>query len=91
VSVLLEREGYPIKASCGLLDLSHSTYYYPPVQTDETTVEAVIDEIAGQYPTYGTRRVTHQLRRLPYEMQGQSQASTANNGPKRAFETDKTV
>jgi len=31
-------------------------------------LEKAIEEIAGQYPTYGTRRMTHQLRRAPYEM-----------------------
>jgi transposase InsO family protein len=51
-----------------LLELSRSTYYYSPEQVDERTLEAAIDEIAGQFPTYGTRRVTHQLRRPPHEM-----------------------
>jgi transposase InsO family protein len=67
--MLFEREGYPITAGCKLLDLSRSTYYYPSVQTDECAIEAAIDEIAGQFPTYGTRRVAHQLRRLPHKMQ----------------------
>jgi transposase InsO family protein len=69
VSELFDREGYPIKAGCELLDLPRSSYYYPPVQADESAVEDAIDEIAGQFPTYGTRRVMHQLRRPPYEMQ----------------------
>jgi hypothetical protein len=42
-----------------LLGLSPSTYYYQPVLSDESELEAAIDEIAGQYPRYGTRRVTH--------------------------------
>ena len=69
VSELFDGEGYPIKAGCELLDLPRSSYYYPPVQADESAVEDAIDEIAGQFPTYGTRRVMHQLRRPPYEMQ----------------------
>jgi len=67
--MLFEQEGYPIRAGCELLELPRSTYYYPPVPVDEHEVETAIDEIAGQFPTYGTRRVTHQLRRPPYEMQ----------------------
>jgi putative transposase len=66
--MLFDGEGYPITAGCELLDLPRSTYYYPPVQTDESAIEAAIDEIAGQFPTYGTRRVTHQLRRSPHEI-----------------------
>jgi len=67
--MLFEREGYPIRAGCELFELSRSSFYYPPVQVDEGEVETAIDEIAGQFPTYGTRRVTHQLQRPPYEMQ----------------------
>ena len=67
--MLYEQEGFPIQAGCELLGLSRSTYYYSPVQVDESAIEAAIEEIAGQFPTYGTRRVTHQLRRSPHEMQ----------------------
>jgi len=67
--MLLEQEGYPITSGCQLFDLPRSTYYYPSMQTDEGAVEAAIDEIAGQFPTYGTRRVAHQLRRSPHKMQ----------------------
>ena len=66
--MLFDGEGYPITAGCELLDLPRSTYYYPPVQADESVIEAAIDEIAGQFPTYGTRRVMHQLRRSPHEI-----------------------
>jgi transposase InsO family protein len=69
VSKLYEQEGYPVRRGCALLNLPRSSYYYPPVQVDECAVETAIDEVAGQFPTYGTRRVTHQLRRAPYEMQ----------------------
>ena len=61
--------GYPVGTACDLLGLSRSTYYYQPVMADESGLEAAIDEIAGRYPTYGTRRVSHQLRRAPYHMQ----------------------
>jgi transposase InsO family protein len=63
-----EQEGYPIRAGCELLELSRSTYYYPPMPVDESALETAIDEIAGEFPTYGSRRVTHQLRRAPHEM-----------------------
>lgn len=66
--MLSQAESYPASAACDLLGLSRSSYYYRPVQADEGELEAAIGAIAGQYPTYGTRRVVHQLRRAPYQM-----------------------
>lgn len=67
--MLNREESYPLGAACQLLGLARSTYYYQPIQTDENELESAIDEIAGQFPTYGTRRVTYQLRRAPYHKQ----------------------
>lgn len=67
--MLNQAESYPVRTACELLELPHSTYYYQPVLADEGELGAAIAEIAGQYPTYGTRRVTNQLRRAPYQMQ----------------------
>lgn len=66
--MLNQVEGYSIGSACELLGLSRSTLYYQPILVGEDDLEKAIDEIAGQYPTYGTRRVTHQLRRAPYKM-----------------------
>ncbi len=66
--MLNEQEDYPLSAACELLELSPSTYYYRPVQADESELEATIEEIAGQFPVYGTRRITNQLRRPPYRL-----------------------
>ena len=66
--MLSDQEDYPVSAACELLELSPSTYYYRPVQSDESELEAAIEEIAGQFLIYGTRRVTNQLRRPPYRL-----------------------
>ena len=66
--MLKQESKHSVGDACNLLGLSRSTYYYQPVSKDESELEAAIDEIAGRYPTYGTRRVTHQLRRMPYQM-----------------------
>jgi putative transposase len=66
VSMLSAQEGYPVSVACDLLELAPSTYYYRPIQSDESELEEAIEEIAGQFPVYGTRRVTNQLRRSPY-------------------------
>jgi putative transposase len=64
----MTEEGYPIMSVCELLELPRSTYYYHPVQVDEAELKKAIKDLAGQFPTYGTRRITHQLRRPPYEI-----------------------
>jgi transposase InsO family protein len=68
VAKTMVTEGYPVTNVCELLGLSRSTYYYPPVQVDESELQSAIEDLAGQYPTYGTRRITHQLRRSPYRI-----------------------
>ncbi len=68
VRILSKQGGYPVTVACDLLELPSSTLYYRPVQIDESELEAAIEDIAGQFPTYGTRRVTHQLRRPPHEL-----------------------
>ena len=66
--MLHEQEGYPVSAGCELLGLSRSAYYYQAIEKDESELEATIEEIAGQYPTYGTRRITEELRREPHRI-----------------------
>jgi putative transposase len=68
VNMLHKQEGYPVSAACELLELAPSTCYYRPIQTDESALEEAIDELAGQFPLYGTRRIAKQLQRAPYEM-----------------------
>jgi transposase InsO family protein len=68
VANTMTAEGYPITSVCELLDLPRSTYYYQPEQADEMELKAAIEDLVGQFPTYGTRRITHQLRRSPYKM-----------------------
>ena len=65
---MLKAQSYPLSAACELLELPHSTYYYRPVECEEHDLENAIEKVTGQYPTYGTRRVSQQLRRAPHEM-----------------------
>lgn len=57
---------YPISQACELVGLSRSSYYYHSQKADESQLVADIKAVAGQYVTYGTRRVRSQLRRSPY-------------------------
>jgi putative transposase len=56
----------PIEMACELVDLPRSTYYYQSRKADESQLEQAIEQVVGQYPCYGSRRVVHQLRRAPY-------------------------
>jgi transposase InsO family protein len=67
VKQLSKGEGYPVKAICQVISLARSSYYYASQRQDQSEIEQAIEQTAGQYPTYGTRRITHQLRRPPYE------------------------
>lgn len=65
---MLCQEGYSVRAACKVADLRRSSYYYQATNVEEAELVTAIEEIAGKFPTYGTRRVTHQLRRLPYQI-----------------------
>ena len=67
--MLSDQEGYPVSAACELLEIQRSTFYYQSEQVEESELEAAIEDIAGKFPIYGTRRVTQELRRFPYEIQ----------------------
>lgn len=58
--------GVPVRTACEVLGLARSTYYRRPQRRDERALRAAITTEAGQWPTYGSRRITHQLRRVPY-------------------------
>jgi len=45
--------------------LARSNYYYP-VPEDDQALSQAIEAISGEYPTYGSCRITAQLRREPY-------------------------
>ncbi len=62
----LQERGFEVEAACKLLGLARSTYYYASQRAEDSQVEADVARVVGQYPTYGTRRVAHQLRRAPY-------------------------
>ena len=54
---------YPIRFLCALLGLAPSSYYFQPVIRDERALGALVEQVAREYPCYGYRRVTVQLRR----------------------------
>jgi putative transposase len=63
------RHEFPIAAICEVLDYPRSqVYYQAQALVDETDIQAAIRQVAGQYPTYGYRRVTKQLQRAGHQI-----------------------
>jgi putative transposase len=57
---------YSVRLVCEVLSVNRSTLYYQPVEEDpetETNLKSAIDKIAGEFPRYGYRRITQQLKR----------------------------
>ena len=54
---------YPVQLICGVLGLSRSSYYYRPRPRDDEALKAALQEVADEWPTYGYRRLTVQVRR----------------------------
>jgi putative transposase len=63
---------YPIRLLCQLLDVSRSSVYYQaqPVADAEAMLKAVLLDLAGEWPTYGYRRLTAMMRRLDWPVNG---------------------
>jgi putative transposase len=64
-------DAYPIRLVCRLLGVPRSSLYYtarPPV--DEAALKTALVDLAGEWPTYGYRRLTAMLRRLGWPVNG---------------------
>jgi putative transposase len=59
---------YPIRTVCRLLGVPRSSFYYParPVLDDEAMLKSALLDLAGEWPTYGYRRLTAMMRRLSW-------------------------
>lgn len=56
-------DAYPVEVVCSVLGLPRSSYYYRSQAEDETDLKAALLQLAGEWPTYGYRRLTQMLRR----------------------------
>ncbi len=59
------REDYPLSLLCETLGFNRSSHYYQPHSPtpDEQTLIEAIEAVVEEWPTYGYRRVTFELRR----------------------------
>lgn len=56
-------QDYSVDMACQLLGCARSSYYYQPQPGDDRQLSKLIEETAGQWPTYGYRRIAAQIRR----------------------------
>lgn len=63
---LVEVSDCSVQAACAVTGLAPSTYYYQSQQAEDSQLVADLEQEAGRFPLYGSRRLTHQLRRSPY-------------------------
>jgi putative transposase len=63
---------YPIRVVCRLLGVPRSSIYYAaqPVPDDEAMLKTALVDVAGEWPTYGYRRLTAMMRRLGWQVNG---------------------
>ena len=59
---------YPIRVVCRLLGVPRSSVYYArqPIPADEAMLKTALLDLAGEWPTYGYRRLTAMMRRLDW-------------------------
>lgn len=63
---LVERSGCSVQEACEVLGLARSSYYYDSQRREAEPLLADLEREAQRHPKYGSRRLTHQLRRAPY-------------------------
>jgi putative transposase len=56
-------ESYPVQIICRVWEVPRSTFYYRSQAADEPELRAALRRLAGEWPRYGSRRLTAQLQR----------------------------
>jgi putative transposase len=61
---------YPIRLVCRLLNVPRSSVYYAAhgPEADEAMLKTALLDLAGEWPTYGYRRLTAMMRRLGWRV-----------------------
>ena len=61
--LLLFHDQFPIQKLCEVLSIPRSSAYYEPRPDEDRPLRDALVDVAGQWPTYGYRRLTKQLQR----------------------------
>jgi len=60
---------YPIRLVCRLLGVPRSSVYYvPQLAADEAMLKTALLDLAGEWPTFGYRRLTAMMKRLGWRV-----------------------
>ncbi len=59
---------YPVALVCRVLSLARSSYYYPGSSSEDDCLRAELKRVAAEWPAYGYRRLTRQLKREGVEV-----------------------
>jgi putative transposase len=82
---------YPVKTICAVLDLARSTFYHTPTVAEDDDLRAALLDLAGQYPTYGYRRLSALLKRAGWTVNRKRiQRMMADMGLQRPVKRRKT-
>lgn len=57
------QDPYPVARVCEVVGLARSSFYHEKKAPDEQELRRAIEAVVQEFPTYGSRRVTAQLRR----------------------------
>jgi len=60
---MMLKPDYPVQVICEVLEVARSSVYYTKAKTDETALKKAIERLAGDWVTYGYRRLTQMLHR----------------------------
>ncbi len=63
IDQLHREQGYAIDVLCAVLNYARSSYYYRSHPRQDSALRATIQDKQGQWPTYGHRRITVEVRR----------------------------
>jgi len=61
-------ENYPVQVICQVWEIPRSTYYYQSQASDESDLRAALQRLAGEWPRYGSRRLTAQLQQEGWQV-----------------------
>lgn len=59
---------YSVTTVCALWDFPRSTYYRRSTKSQAQTLRQALEQVAAEWPTYGSRRLTAQLRRAGWKV-----------------------
>jgi putative transposase len=61
-------ESYPVQIICQVWEMPRSTYYFQSQASDEHELRTARPRLAGEWPRYGSRRLTAQLQQEGFQV-----------------------